>query len=79
MVNIRVKRGIGGIKVGSVISLKFAEIELTGIAVLVPVARLNGLTGVGPGVPLEAGSTETCPVRATGEMAPDIPYRTCGA
>ena len=32
MVNIRLIRGIGGIRVGSVISLKFAEIELAGIA-----------------------------------------------
>ena len=68
--NIRLMRGIGGTRMGSVISLKFAETEEGGIDVFEPVARLSGLTGVGA---LEAGSTETCPVRATGETAPDIP------
>ena len=72
---------MGGISVGSVISLKFAEIDVAGIAVPEPVVRLIGLTGVGvaPGVPFEIESTEICPVSATLKVAPEIPYRICGA
>ena len=70
MVNIRLIRGIGGMRVGSVISVKFAEIELDGIGVPEALTRLSGLV---TGVALEVGSTETCPVKATGEIPPDIP------
>ena len=77
--NIRLIRGIGGIRVGSVISLKFAEIELAGISAPEALTRLSGLTGVEPGVGATIGSSETCPIRVTGEISPDIPYRICGA
>ena len=83
MVNIRLRRGIGGMRAGLVISPKVAEIELTGIAVPAALTRLKGLTGTGvaaePGVGVAMGSSEICPVRATGAIVPDIPYRTCGA
>ena len=82
IVNIRLTRGMGGMRLGFVISVKFAEIELAGIGVPEALVRLSGLTegvGVDPGVPLEVGSTEICPVRVTFVIAPDIPYRTCGA
>ena len=76
MVNIRLTRGIGGIFVGSVISLKFAETEVAGIGVPEALVRPSGLT---VGVALEVASTESCPVRCTLAIAPDIPYRTWGA
>ena len=70
-------RAIGGIRVGSVISVRIAETEAGGIGVPEALTRPSGLTiGV---VALELGSTETCPVRVTFVIAPDIPYRTCGA
>ena len=73
-------RVIGGISKGSVISPKVAELGVNWVPVAV--VKLVGLTagvGVGPGVPLDAGSTEICPVRATFSMLPDNPYRSCGA
>ena len=69
-------RAIGGIRVGSVISVRIAETEAGGIGVPEALTRPSGLTG---GVELEVGSTEICPVRVTLVIAPDIPYRTCGA
>ena len=77
IVNIKLMRAIGGIRVGSVISLRLAKTEVGGIGVPEALTRPSGLTiGV---VALEIGSTEICPVRVTFVIAPDIPYRTCGA